>query len=113
MSWVKQQVINGSQVAVAIIISAVDGGTGDQYDHEVGVVKIGTNHSPTDPTYYPDDVLYIDDHGNWNIENSKTNATTYDAIPWGINGTDNSTSCTPYVFGYAFSAHGNDRLSSR
>jgi hypothetical protein len=106
MSWVKQQVINGSQVAIAIIISAVDGGSSDQYDHEVGVVKIGTNHSPTDPTYYPDDVLYIDDHGNWNIENSKTNATTYDAIPWGSNGTNNATSCTPYIFGYAFSAMG-------
>jgi hypothetical protein len=106
MSWVKQQVINGSQVAVAIIISAVDGGTGDQYDHEVPVVKIGTNHSPTDPTYYPDDVLYLEDHGNWNIDNNKTNATTYDAIPWGVNGTNNSTSCTPYIFGYAFSALG-------
>ncbi len=106
MSWVKQQVINGSQVAVAIIIAAVDGGTGDQYDHEVPVVKIGTNHSPTDPTYYPDDVLYIEDHGNWNIDNNKTNATTYDAIPWGVNGTNNATSCTPYIFGYAFSALG-------
>jgi hypothetical protein len=106
MSWVKQQVINGYQVSVAILIAAVDGGSSDQYDHEVPVIKIGTNHSPTDPTYYPDDVLYIDDHGNWNIENGKTNATTYDAIPWGINGTDNSTSCTPYVFGYPFSALG-------
>jgi hypothetical protein len=106
MSWVKQQVINGYQVSVAILIAAVDGGSSDQYDHEVSVVKIGTNHSPTDPTYYPDDVLYIDDHGNWNIENGKTNATTYDAIPWGINGTNNSTSCTPYVFGYSFAALG-------
>jgi hypothetical protein len=106
MSWVKQQVIDGYQVSVAILIAAVDGGSSDQYDHEVSVVKIGTNHSPTDPTYYPDDVLYIDDHGNWNIESGKANATNYDAIPWGINGTNNSTSCTPYVFGYSFAALG-------
>jgi hypothetical protein len=106
MSWVKQQVINGYQVSVAILISAVGGGASDQYDHEVPVLKIGTNHSPTDPTYYPDDVLYIEDHGNWNIDNNKKNATTYEAIPWGVNGTNNSTSCTPYIFGYAFSALG-------
>jgi hypothetical protein len=106
MSWVKQQVINGSQVSVAILISAVDGGSSDQYDHEVPVVKIGTNHSPTDPTYYADDVLYIEDHGNWNIDNNKKNATTYLAVPWGVNGTNNATSCTPFIYGYAFSALG-------
>jgi hypothetical protein len=29
-------------------------------DHEVAVIGLGTNHSPTDPTYYPDDVVYFD-----------------------------------------------------
>ena len=54
MSWVKQQVIDGHQVTVAVLLN---GGTDPQYDHEVAVIKLGTNHSPTDATYYSDDVF--------------------------------------------------------
>src|ERR1700683_218280 len=54
MSWVKQEVISGHQVTLAVLMK---GGSDPQYDHEVAVIKIGTNHSPTDPTYYSDDVV--------------------------------------------------------
>lgn len=62
MSWVKQEVIIGRQVTIAILMN---GGSDPQYDHEVAVARIGANHSPTDPTYHPDDVVYFDDHGNY------------------------------------------------
>ena len=58
---VKQRVIAGDTVAIAVLNN---GGNDPQYDHEVTVSKIGTNHSPTDSTYYDDDVLYFEDHGN-------------------------------------------------
>lgn len=51
MSWVKQEVIRGHQVTMAVLIN---GGDDPQYDHEVAVMKIGTNHAATDPAYYPD-----------------------------------------------------------
>jgi hypothetical protein len=61
MSWVKSQVIQGHQVTVGVL----DWGASDpQYDHEVTVNKIGTNHSPIDSTYYDDDVLYFEDHSS-------------------------------------------------
>jgi hypothetical protein len=95
MSWVKQQTILGHQVTMAILSN---GGTDPQYDHEVSVIQIGTNHSPTDPTYYPDDVVYFDDHGVYTLSGDKF--TNNPAIPPGA-GSD-STGCTPYVFGYTF-----------
>jgi hypothetical protein len=102
MSWVKQQVIDGHQVAVALLFN---GGSDPQYDHEAAVIKIGTNHSPTDPTYYPDDVLYFDDHGVYTL--SGTKFTDNPAIPPGA-GSD-SKGCTPYVFGYTFGSLPNTR----
>jgi hypothetical protein len=95
MSWVKQQVIAGHQVTMALLSN---GGTDPQYDHEVSVIRIGTNHSPTDPTYYPDDVVYFDDHGVYTLSGEKF--TNNPAIPPGA-GSD-STGCTPYVYGYTF-----------
>lgn len=95
MSWVKQQVIAGHQVAIGVLLN---GGTDPQYDHEVSVIKIGTNHSPTDPTYYPDDVVYFDDHGVYTLSGDKF--TSNPAIPPGAG--SNATECTPYVFGYTF-----------
>jgi hypothetical protein len=95
MSWVKQQVMSGHQVAIGVLLN---GGTDPQYDHEVSVIKIGTNHSPTDPAYYPDDVIYFDDHGVYTLSGDKF--TNNPAIPPGAG--SNSTECTPYVFGYSF-----------
>lgn len=38
-------------------------GSDDIYDHITMVAKFDTNHSPTDPSDFADDVLYIEDHG--------------------------------------------------
>jgi hypothetical protein len=95
MSWMKSEVIAGHQVAMGVLLK---GGDSTQYDHEVAVIKIGTNHSPSDPTYYSDDVLYFDDHGVYTLSGS--HFTTNPSIPPGA-GTD-TTGCTVYVFGYTF-----------
>jgi hypothetical protein len=102
MSWIKKEVIGGQQVTVALL---ANGGTDPQYDHEITVLKIGTNHLPDDPTYYPDDVLYIDDHGNYTLSGDRF--TGNPAVPPGA-GSD-STGCTPYVFGYTFDSWANTR----
>jgi hypothetical protein len=95
MSWVKQEVINGHQVTLAVLLN---GGTDPQYDHEVAVIKIGTNHSPADPNYYSDDVVYFDDHGVYTLSGRKF--TGNPSIPPGAGSEDKG--CTPYVFGYTF-----------
>jgi len=105
MSWVKSKVIAGQQVTVAVLLN---GGTSTQYDHEVAVIKIGTNHPPTDPTYYADDVLYFDDHGVYTL--SRNHFTTNPAIPPGA-GSD-STGCTVYVFGYSFGSLPQTRVEA-
>jgi hypothetical protein len=105
MSWVKQEVIGGHQVTIAILLN---GGSDPQYDHEVAVIKIGTNHAPTDPTYYPDDVVYFDDHGVYTLSGNAF--TSNPAIPPGA-GSD-STGCTPYVFGYTFGSLPNTRAGA-
>ena len=105
MSWVKSEVIQGHQVTLAILIN---GGSDPQYDHEVAVMKIGTNHSPTDSTYYPDDVVYFDDHGAFTLHGS--NFAGYPSIPPGA-GSDTS-SCTPYVYGYTFASLANTRVGA-
>jgi len=103
MAWVKQQVISGYQVSVPVVINSLVS-SGDQYDHEVAVVKIGTNHSVTDPTYYPDDVLYIEDHGNFWYNGKKATQSSSPATPPGAG--SNTTECTPYIFGYTFAQMG-------
>jgi hypothetical protein len=105
MSWVKQEVIRGHQVTMALLIN---GGDDPQYDHEVAVIKIGTNHSATDPTYYPDDVVYFDDHGVYTL--SGKTLTSNPSIPPGA-GSD-SKGCTPYVFGYTFASLANTRAGA-
>jgi hypothetical protein len=72
---------------------------GSQYDHEVYVTAIGTNHLPIDATYYDDDVLYFDDHGGYALVGNNLNKGN-PAIPYGA-GSDNN-GCTPYNFGYTF-----------
>lgn len=57
--------ISGYHPAIGVILKVF--GFDQQYDHIVSVLAIGTNHDPNDPTYYPDDVLYIDDHGMYNM----------------------------------------------
>jgi hypothetical protein len=102
MSWVKQQVIAGRQVTLAVLLN---GGSDPQYDHEVAVVKIGTNHAPTDPTYYSDDVIYFDEHGVYTLSGS--HFASNPAIPPGA-GSD-TKGCTPYIFGYTFGSLANTR----
>jgi hypothetical protein len=93
MSWVKQEVINGNQVTIALLCQD---DWDPQEDHIVTVIKIGTNHVNRDgtfsATYYPDDVLYFEDHGATGIGEDTS-------IPPGA-GSDKG--CLPYVFGYAF-----------
>jgi hypothetical protein len=105
LSWVKAQVIAGNHVTVAVLYN---GGTDPQYDHEVSVLQIGTNHSPVDPTYYPDDVLYFDDHGAYTLKGR--HFTNNPAIPPGA-GSD-SRGCTPYVFGYSFASLASTRAEA-
>jgi hypothetical protein len=64
LSWVKAQTIAGRNVAIAVLNF---GGGDPQYDHEVTVSKIGTNHDPVDSSYYDDDVLYFEEHGTGGV----------------------------------------------
>ena len=105
MSWVKQQVILGNQVTLAVLDN---GGSDPQYDHEVAVLKIGTNHAVTDPTYYDDDVIYFDDHGAYTLHGD--HFTNNPAIPPGAGGDDKG--CTPFVYGYSFAALANNRAGA-
>jgi hypothetical protein len=99
MQWIKAQVIAGNQVTIAV---ELNGGTDAQYDHEVSVLKIGTNHSPTDDAYYGDDVVYFEDHGVYTLKHK--NGTWFFAlnpsIPLGAG--DDTQGCTPYIFAYTF-----------
>ena len=110
MSWVKKQVILGNQVTITVLIKSL-ASAGDQYDHIVSVVKIGTNHSPTDSTYYPDDVLYFDDHGNYWYNGKKATQSSAPSTPPGAG--SNTTECTPYVFGYTFAELGQTDAGAR
>ena len=108
MSWIKAQVIAGHRVAFGILDA---GGTDPQYDHIVTVVKIGTNHAPDDPSYYPDDVIYFDDHGAYTLKRSSSGKWHFaenPGIPPGA-GKD-SKGCTPYIFAYSFASFVKTRL---
>jgi hypothetical protein len=105
MSWVKKEVISGRQVTIAVLIN---GGEDPQYDHEVTVEKIGTNHAPSDSSYYPDDVIYFDDHGAYTLSGHRF--TSNPAIPPGA-GAD-AAGCTPFLFGYTFGSLANTRLGA-
>ena len=105
MSWVKEEIITGNQVTIGVL---ENGGSDEQYDHIVAAIKIGTNHSPTDSTYYPDDVLYFDDHGLYTFLGN--NPGHNPAIPPGA-GSD-SIGYTPYVFGYTFGSLAKTRAGA-
>jgi hypothetical protein len=100
LSWIKAEMIAGHQVTIGVL---GNGGDDQQYDHIVTVVKIGTNHDVTDPRYYPDDVLYFDDHGLYSLQlddDEVWDFTDNPAVPVGAGGDD--TGCTPYLFAYTF-----------
>jgi hypothetical protein len=99
MRWIKAQVIAGNQVTIAVDLN---GGSDAQYDHEVSVLKIGTNHSPSDDTYYGDDVVYFEDHGVYTLKytNGKWRFAENPSIPLGAG--DDTEGCTPYIFAYTF-----------
>jgi hypothetical protein len=105
MSWIKWQVIAGHQVTLGVMLNPAAGGSDSQYDHIVNVIKIGTNHAATDPSYYPDDVLYFDEHGVYTLKVNAKGVWSFAAnpsIPLGA-GTD-SKGCTPYIFAYTFAS---------
>jgi hypothetical protein len=102
MSWIKAQVIAGHRVAFGILDN---GGSDPQYDHIVTVIKIGTNHAPNDPGYYPDDVIYFDDHGGYTLKRNRSGKWRFannPGIPPGA-GSD-AEGCTPYIFAYSFAS---------
>jgi hypothetical protein len=106
LRWIKAQVIAGHQVTVAVYLN---GGYDTQYDHEVSVLKIGTNHAPTDDQYYGDDVLYFDDHGVYTLRftDGGWRFAENPSVPLGAGKDD--TGCTPYIFGYTFDSLANTR----
>jgi hypothetical protein len=99
MRWIKAQVIAGNQVTIAVDLN---GGTDAQYDHEVSVLKIGTNHSPSDDRYYGDDVVYFEDHGVYTLkyQDGVWHFAENPSVPLGAG--DDTQGCTPYIFAYAF-----------
>lgn len=106
LSWIKSEIIAGHQVTIGVLLQ---GGDDPQYDHIVTVTAIGTNHTPTDSTYYGDDVLYFDDHGLYNLDGDSLGDEN-PAIPYGA-GRD-KTRCTPYVFGYTFDSLAKTRAQA-
>ena len=105
MSWVKAQTIAGHQTVIGVLINGMAGGIDPQYDHIVTVIKIGTNHSPADANYYPDDVLYLEDHGAFTLRLTAGGVWKYAAnpgIPPGAGG--DVKGCTPYIYRYRFDA---------
>lgn len=98
LSWIKAEMIAGHHVTIGVLSN---GGDDQQYDHIVTVVKIGTNHDVTDPSYYPDDILYFDDHGQYPLQlddDSEWEFVETPAVP--VGGDDDG--CTPYVYAYPF-----------
>jgi hypothetical protein len=91
MSWIKAETIAGHAATLGVFVRF---GGDEQYDHIVSVIAVGTNHPPSDPSYYEDDVLYFDDHGA-----ITSPLLDYPAIPPGAG---ESQGCAPFVYGYAF-----------
>jgi hypothetical protein len=108
LSWVKAQVIAGHRVAIGILDV---GGSDPQYDHIVTVVKIGTDHAPNDPSYYPGDVLYFDDHGAFTLKRNGNGGWAFSNNPGIPPGAGSDTKgCTPYIYAYRFGSFVKTRL---
>lgn len=106
LSWIKSEVMAGHQVTIGVLLH---GGDDPQYDHIVTVTAIGTNHAPSDSSYYGDDVLYFDDHGLYNLVGNILGDIN-PAIPMGA-GHDKKR-CTPYIFGYTFDSLARTRAEA-
>lgn len=106
LSWIKSEVIAGHQVTIGVLLQ---GGDDPQYDHIVSVTAIGTNHSPSDSSYYGDDVLYFDDHGLYNLDGNNLGEIN-PAIPMGAG--NDKRRCTPYIFGYTFDSLARTRVEA-
>lgn len=96
LAWVKQNVIKGYPVAIALYMNQYRFGESREpayesewYDHLVSVTGIGTFHSPTDPDYYADDKIYFSDHGAWKYADNP-----------------------PYHFSYSFAEFQKDRVQA-
>jgi hypothetical protein len=109
MRWIKAQVIAGNQVTIGVYLN---GGFDTQYDHEVSVLKIGTNHAPTDENYYGDDVLYFEEHGVYTLKykNGAWSFVENPSIPPGAG--DDVQGCTPYIFAYSFDSLPHTRFGA-
>lgn len=105
MRWIKTQIIEGHQVTFGVLLNRAEDGSDAQYDHIVNVIKIGTNHSPSDTSYYADDVIYFDDHGVYTLRRNAKGVWSLSnnpSIPPGA-GAD-TKGCTPYIFAYSFAS---------
>jgi len=100
LSWVKQQVINGNTVAIAVLIQD-ESTPGDQYDHEVTVVKDWHQSFANRPDLLSDDVLYFEEHGVYWYNGTIGQDYSAPEPPPGAG--SNTSECTPYIFGYPFS----------
>lgn len=104
MSWIKRMLINGKHTTIGTLARGLDD---SQYDHIVTVLAVGTNHDTKDASYYPDDVLYIDDHGTYSFQaNGKIQWGGAPAIP-------SSAGCTPFVFSFTFESLAQTRRSAQ
>ena len=98
------QLIAGRHTTIGTLARGLDDA---QYDHIVTVLAVGTNHDVNDSTYYPDDVLYIDDHGTYSFKsNGKIQWGGAPAIP-------SSQGCTPFVFAFTFSSLAHTRKTAQ
>ena len=88
----------------------MNGGSDPQYDHEVAVIRLGTNYSVTEPTYYPDDVVYFTITVTTLFLVNRF--TSNPAIPPGAGAGFDSTGCAPYVFGYTLGSLANTRAGA-
>ena len=64
VSWIKAKIIAGNYVSIGVIEL---GGGDPEYDHEVTITKVGTEHDPSDSSYHDSDVLHWEDHGVWSV----------------------------------------------
>ena len=73
LAWVKGKLISGVPVIIGVYMNQTrfygtsNLNAGDtEYDHIVTVTGFESTHTPSVPaTYYPDDIITIEDHGLW------------------------------------------------
>lgn len=84
--WLKQNVVNGYPVALAVYANQTlfdTGSAGDpDYDHIVSVTTLTSNHPLNDPTYYGDDQVGFSDNGLWENQNTPVYYFNYSFDPF-------------------------------